>query len=76
MPSLIDNYVQVELWQEANAGVSVNLFGFYHFAVNLNLKPFHLVPLWISLYSSHPVRWVQAGKLDVFMEAGYEVSLV
>ena len=75
VPSLIDNYLQAELWQEANAGISVNLFGFYHFAVNLNVKPFHLVPLWISLYTTHPFRWAQTGILNVFMETGYEVSL-
>ena len=76
VPSLIDNYLQVELWQEANVGFNVNLFGFYHFAFSLNIKPFHLVPLWISLYQTHAGRWAQTMDLNIFMETGYEVSLL
>jgi len=72
-PLVIDNWAQFELWSDANFGFTLNLFGIHLCQFNLNLQPFHIVPLWFSIYHTHPVRALQGSDLNLFTEMGYEL---
>jgi hypothetical protein len=50
---IVDNWIQFELWSEANIGFNLNLFGFHVCQVNVAIEPFKIVPLWFSLYNTH-----------------------
>jgi len=73
-PLVIDNWIQFELWSEANFGFTLNLFGIHLCQVNIAMEPFHIVPLWFSIYHTHPVRAINGAPLNLFTEMGYELS--
>jgi hypothetical protein len=74
-PLIIDNWVQFELWSDANFGFTLNLFGIHLCQVNVNLQPFHIVPWWFSIYHTHPARLAMGGPLHLFTEMGYELEV-
>jgi hypothetical protein len=73
-PLIIDNWVQFELWSDANFGFTFNLFGIHLAQVNVNLQPFHIVPWWFSIYHTHPVRVAAGDPMHLFTEMGYELA--
>lgn len=74
-PRIVDNFIQVELDTEANLMFDLNLMGYHLCSYKLNVVPFKVVPLWLSLYHTHPARVAHDGILDVFTEAGYELHI-
>ena len=74
-PAIIDNWIQFELWSDANIGFTLNLLGLHICQVNLNIEPFHIVPLWFSIYNTHPVRVLNADPLNLFTEMGYSLAV-
>lgn len=71
--TIVDNWVQFELWSDANIGVTLNLLGYHFCQFNVNIKPFHIVPIWFSLYNTHPYRLAQGDDLKLFTQIGYEL---
>ena len=55
--------------------MSFNIFGYYSFAFNFNLVPLKLVPIWMSIYFTHPFYAIKKGVMNVFSEYGYEIAL-
>ena len=39
----------------------------------MNIVPFHIVPLWFSLYNTHPYRVAKGDDLNIFTQIGYEL---
>ena len=74
-PAITDNWIQFELWSEANFNVSLNLLGLHICEFNLAIEPFKIVPLWFSIYNTHPVRVLNADPLNLFTQIGYELAL-
>lgn len=74
-PAIIDNWIQLELWSDANIGVTLNLLGLQIIQVNLNVEPFHIVPVWWSIYNTHPMRLLNGDPMNLFTQMGYELSL-
>ena len=71
---LIDNWIQAELWSDANVGFTLNLFGYSISTVNVEFTPIQIIPLWLSLYHSHPYRVLVKGEAPIVnFEAGYEL---
>ena len=55
-PLIVDNFVQFVLWSEANIGFTLNLLGLHIADINVNIVPFKIIPLWFSIYHTHPYR--------------------
>ena len=72
-PLIVDNWVQFELWSELNIGFTLNLLGFHIGDFNVAIEPLHIVPLWFSLYNTHPFRVFKGDDLNIFTEMGYEL---
>lgn len=69
-----DNWVQAELWSEANIGFTLNILGYSICTVNVAITPFHIVPLWLSLYHTHPYRYLVDGESPIVsIQTGYEI---
>jgi len=75
-PRIVDNFVQVELNSEANLNFDLNLLGYHLCTFRLNIIPWKVVPLWFSLYHTHPARVAHDGILDVYTEVGYELHIL
>ena len=73
-PLIVDNWIQFSLWSDANIGININLMGLQYASFNLNIVPFKFVPVWLSLYNTHPYRLLNGDTLNVFTEAGWEVA--
>jgi len=74
-PRIVDNFIQVELNSEANLIFDLNLMGYHLCSFKLNIVPLKVVPLWFSLYHTHPARVAHDGILDLYTEVGYELHL-
>ena len=72
-PLIVDNWVQFELWSDANIGFTLNLLGLHIADINVNIVPFKIIPLWFSIYNTHPYRVATDGELNLFTEIGYEL---
>jgi hypothetical protein len=71
---LTDNWIQTELWSGANIGFTLNILGYSISTVNIAFTPFQIVPLWLSLYHTHPYRFLVDGEDPVAtFQAGYEL---
>jgi hypothetical protein len=75
-PRIVDNFVQVELNSEANLNLDLNLLGYHLCTFRINIVPWKVVPLWFSLYHTHPARVAHDGILDVYTEVGYELHIL
>jgi hypothetical protein len=73
-PLIVDNWVQFELWSDANIGFTLNLLGLHIADINVNIVPFKIIPLWFSIYNTHPYRLLNGDALNVFTEAGWGVA--
>jgi hypothetical protein len=74
-PLIVDNWVQFELWSDANIGFTLNLLGLHIADINVNIVPFKIIPLWFSIYNTHPYRVANDAdlNLNLFTEIGYEL---
>ena len=72
-PLIVDNWVQFELWSDANIGFTLNLLGLHIADINVNIVPFKIIPLWFSIYNTHPYRVATDEKFNLFTEIGYEL---
>lgn len=72
-PLIQDNWVQAELWSEASIGFTLNILGMHICRVNVDITPLHIVPLWFSIYNTHPYRYYNGDNLNIFTEMGYEL---
>jgi hypothetical protein len=72
-PLIIDNWVKFELWSDANIGFTLNLFGLHIADINVNIVPFKIIPLWLSIYNTHPYRVLNGDDLNIFTQLGYEL---
>ena len=72
-PLIVDNWVQFELWSDANIGFTLNLLGLHIADINVNIVPFKIIPLWFSIYNTHPYRVANSADLNLFTEIGYEL---
>jgi hypothetical protein len=36
--------------------------------------PFEIIPVWFSIYNTHPYRLLTGDALNIFTEAGYGVT--
>ena len=70
----MDNWLQFLLWSDSNIGLNINLMGLHIAAFNVNIEPFMIVPLWLSIYNTHPYRLLNGADLNIFTEAGYGVT--
>jgi hypothetical protein len=44
-------------------------------SINLNIVPFNIIPVWLSLYNTHPYRFLFGeDDLTVFTEAGWGLA--
>ena len=75
-PLIVDNWVQFELWSDANIGFTLNLLGFHIADINVNIVPFKIIPLWFSIYNTHPYRVANGDELNLFTQIGYELHAV
>lgn len=75
-PLIVDNWVQFELWSDANIGFTLNLLGFHIADINVNIVPFKIIPLWFSIYNTHPYRVLNGDELTLFTQIGYELHAV
>jgi hypothetical protein len=74
-PLIVDNWIQFSLWSDANIGLNINLIGLQIASINLNIVPFNIIPVWLSLYNTHPYRFLFGeDDLTVFTEAGWGVG--
>ncbi len=71
-----DNWIQAELWSKAYVGFTLNVLGYSIANINIKFVPFHIVPLWLSLYHTHPYRFLVDGEDPVVtFQAGYELLI-
>jgi hypothetical protein len=71
----MDAWVQGSLWSNVDLVLNVNLLDLEELSVKISFVPFHLIPMWSSLYYTHPAA-VYQGIVDEFAAAldfGYEV---
>ena len=48
--------------------------GLQYASINLNIVPFEIIPVWFSIYNTHPYRLLTGDALNIFTEAGYGVD--
>ena len=73
-PLLVDNWIQFKLWSDSNIGLNINLMGLQIASINLNIVPFEIIPIWLSIYNTHPYRYLNGDDLNIFTEMGYGVA--
>jgi hypothetical protein len=39
--------------------------------VNVNIMPLDIIPLWFSIYNTHPYRVLNGDELNIFTQMGY-----
>jgi hypothetical protein len=70
----VDNWLQFLLWSDSNIGLNINLMGLHIAVFNVNFEPFKIVPLWLSIYNTHPYRLLNGADLNIFTQMGYGVT--
>jgi hypothetical protein len=71
---MVDNFIQVYLASQANVWVEINILGAHFHGFNINVTPFKIIPLWLSLYHTHLYRLMKEGdRLYILTEIGYEI---
>ena len=72
---IMDAWIQGSLWSNVDLYFNINLLNTEILNVKINTIPFHIIPLWCSLYYTHPAALFQ-GIVDEFAAAidfGYEL---
>jgi hypothetical protein len=41
--------------------------------ISVNIVPFKIIPLWFSIYNTHPSRVAKGDALNIFTQMGYEL---
>ncbi len=71
----MDAWIQGSLWSNVDLYFNMNLLNMETLNVKFSLAPFKIIPLWASLYYTHPAA-VYQGTVDEFAAAidfGYEL---
>ncbi len=51
---IIDNWIEGSLWSNVDLYINVNVLNLQELYIKVSLLPFQIIPLWASLYYTHP----------------------
>jgi hypothetical protein len=74
---VMDSWAQTALYSSLKLEFDLNVLGLHACTVRINTTPFKLIPIWASLYYTHPVAVAQ-GVIDAYgaaIEFGWEYVL-
>jgi hypothetical protein len=74
---VMDMWTQASLYSSGKLFLDVNILGLHELSVRINTTPFQFVPLWASVYYTHPAA-VSKGIIDAYgaaIEFGWEYVL-
>ena len=74
---VMDSWAQTSLYSSLKLELELNVLGLHACNIRINTTPFKFIPIWASLYYTHPVAVAQ-GIIDAYgaaIEFGWEYAL-